>query len=93
MATDRGYLIYTTANFMRIVSSYHEQNSPLGSLKLAIPFYQSEILFLVGNINNLIYSSNKLTIWSDKRNEMIASIAFAEEIIDVLIEKCILFEK
>lgn len=78
---------------MRIVYSQHESEtiSSLGNLKIAIPFFQSEILFLVGEKNNEINPSNKLIIWSDKQNKEIGSVKLNQDIIDVLVEKYVFF--
>lgn len=78
---------------MRIVYSQHESEtiSSLGNLKIAIPFFQSEILFLVGEKNNKINPSNKLIIWSDKQNKEIGSVILNSDIIDVLVEKYVFF--
>jgi hypothetical protein len=71
---------------MRIVASYQEVENKrnLGSLKLALPFYDSEIIFIVGESNNTFCPSNKLIVWSDKSYSIISSILFKEEIIDIL---------
>jgi hypothetical protein len=71
---------------MRIVASYQEveNKQKLGSLKLALPFYDSEIIFIVGDSNNKFCPSTKLILWSDKSYSIISSIAFKEEIVDIL---------
>jgi hypothetical protein len=78
---------------MRIIYSHHESKiiANLGNLKIAIPFFQSEILFLVGEKNNKINPCNKLIIWSDKLNQELGSIILKSDILDVLVEKYVFF--
>jgi hypothetical protein len=59
---------------MRIVASYQEveNKQKLGSLKLALPFYDSEIIFIVGDSINKFCPSSKLIMWSDKSYSIIS---------------------
>lgn len=65
------------------MTTYKDKDEILGNLNFALPFFDSEIFFLIGSPNNTIHSDKKLLIWTDRNSSILSSIEFKEEIIDV----------
>jgi hypothetical protein len=88
LATDNGYRIFETYNF-NLVSEVDEIQNMIGSLKIVIPFYQSNILILVGKDKNSTFSDTQLILWDDSKKKKVGVILLKEDIIvyDVKITK------
>jgi len=86
IATDKGYKIYETYNFLQL-SEEDDYQDLIGSLKIALTFYESHLLFLVGKEDNTTYLSSHLIVWDDIKKMKIGVIILKENIIDAYVNK------
>jgi hypothetical protein len=59
----------------------------LGSLNVAIIYFKSELMFLVGSSENEKISERQFILWNDKLKMKLASIKLNEDIIDLVVDK------
>jgi len=90
IATDKGFKIFETYNFIQI-SEEDEIQDLIGSLKIAIPFYESYLIMLVGKNENSIFAPNHLVIWNDIKKMKIGMIILNDKIIDAKIFKDLIY--
>jgi hypothetical protein len=86
LATTEGYKIYESYNFLK-VSEDSEIHELIGSLKIAIPYYESKILILVGSDENTNLPSSQVVVWDDSAKKKLAVIMFKEKVINVCLSK------
>jgi hypothetical protein len=86
LATNEGYKIYESNNFIK-VSEDSDIDELIGSLKIAIPFYESNLMIIVGSDSNINFPSNQLLIWNDINKKKLGVIMFKEKILDVKVSK------
>lgn len=79
LATDKGYKIFESYN-LKQVSEEDEIIELLGDLQIAIPFYESNLIFFVGSDSNLNFPSNQVVIWDDIKRKKIGIIMLKEKI-------------
>jgi hypothetical protein len=90
---------------LHTVSSYNADgarlDTPNGSLSLVLPYYDTDLLFLVGGPPSPLYAPNKVVLYSLSSSQAIASIEFAslvsgiavrrDRLVVVLLDKVVLF--
>jgi hypothetical protein len=86
VATDKGYKIYESYNFLQ-VSEDDEYQDFIGSLRIALTFYESHLVFFVGKEENSTFLSNHLIVWDDIKKMKIGVIMLKENIIDAYVNK------
>jgi hypothetical protein len=86
LATNEGYKIYESNNFIR-VSEESDIDELIGPLKIAIPFYESNLIVFVGSDSNINFPSTQLIIWNDSRKKKLGVIMFKDKIYDVKLAK------
>jgi hypothetical protein len=86
LATTEGYKIYESYNFLK-VSEDSEIQELLGSIKIAIPYYESKILILVGSDDNTNLPPTQVIIWDDSTKKKLAVIMFKEKVVHVCLSK------
>jgi hypothetical protein len=86
IATDKGYKIYESYNFIQ-VSEDDDYQDLIGSLKIALTFYESQLVFFVGKEDNSTFLSNHLIIWDDIKKMKKGVIMLKENILDVYLNK------
>lgn len=79
LATDKGYKIFESYN-LKQVSEDDEIIELLGDLQIAIPFYESNLVFFVGSDSNLNFPSTQVVIWDDVKRKKIGIIMLKERI-------------
>ena len=89
LATNKGFLIYHTSNYHSITKE--TEYDYMGDLKLAIPLFNSELIFLVGKNGNQYIKSNQIFVWNHRLNKNIAILNFRIDIIDLKLTSHILF--
>jgi hypothetical protein len=90
IATDKGYKIYESYNFLQ-VSEDDEFHDLIGPLKIAIPFYESHLVMIVGKDESSIFPHTHLVLWDDMKKLKIGVILLKEKIIDAQITKEAIF--
>lgn len=60
---------------------------PDASLKIVLPLYSSNILFLVGGPPSPLYPPNKVVVWDDKQAKVVAELEFREDVRGLLARK------
>ena len=73
VASKTGYKIFETYNFLQ-VSEDDDLQEVLGSLKIAIPFYDSQLIAFVGSDDNVTFPSTQFVIWDDIKKKKIGFI-------------------
>lgn len=86
IATDKGYKIYESYNFLQ-VSEEDELQELIGALKIAIPFYESHLVLFVGKNEHSTFPQSHLVLWDDIKKLKIGVIMLKERIIDAKIFK------
>jgi hypothetical protein len=89
-ATDKGYRIYESYNFVQ-VSEDDEIQDLIGPLKIAIPFYESHLVMFVGKDATSTFPHSQLVIWDDIKKMKIGVILLKEKIIDAQMTKEAIF--
>lgn len=79
LATNKGYKIFESYN-LKQVSEDDEIIELLGDLQIAIPFYESNLVFFVGSDSNLNFPSNQVVIWDDIKRKKIGIIMLKEKV-------------
>lgn len=92
IATENGYKIYEAYNFIQ-VSEDDEIHSLIGPLKIALTFFESQLVFFVGHDNNTTFPPTQLVVWDDTRRKKVGVIMFNKDdkISDVKITKETIF--
>lgn len=77
-ATNSGYRIYSLSSFALLneEDDDNDVNATIGAIKIAIPFYQSELVFLVGKSQTSTIKDSQLVIWNDKKKSQFAMLNF-----------------
>lgn len=57
---------------------------PDASLRIVLPLYSTNILFLVGGPPSPLYPPNKVVVWDDKQARVVAELEFCEDVRGVL---------
>ena len=86
IATDKGFQIFDSYNFVQL-SVEDEYQDLIGPLKLAIPFYESHLVMLVGKNEFSTFPNSHLILWDDIKKLKIGVIILKEKIIDAKIFK------
>jgi len=86
IATDKGYKIFESYNFLQ-VSEDDDYQDLVGSLKIVLPFYESHIVFFVGKEHNTTFLSSHLIVWDDIKKMKIGVIMLKENILDAYANK------
>jgi hypothetical protein len=86
IATDKGYKIFESYNFLQ-VSEEDDFQDLIGSLKIALPFYESHIVFFVGKEDNTTFLSSHLIVWDEIKKMKIGVIMLKENILDAYANK------
>lgn len=86
IATDRGYKIYESYNFIQ-VSEDDDYQDLIGPLKIALNFYESHLVFFVGTEDNTTFLTNHLIIWDEIKKMKLGVIMLRENILDVYVNK------
>jgi hypothetical protein len=86
LATSEGYKIYEAYNFLK-VSEDSEIHELLGSIKIAIPYYESKVIVLVGSDENTNLPPRHVIIWDDSSKKKLAVIMFKEKVTHVCLGK------
>jgi hypothetical protein len=86
IATDTGYKIYESYNFVQ-VSEDDEYQDLIGALKIAIPFYESHLVMIVGKDEDSVFPHSHVVLWDDMKKIKIGVILLKEKIFDAQITK------
>jgi hypothetical protein len=86
LATTEGYEVYESYNFQK-VSEESEIQELLGSIKIAIPYYESKLMILVGSDDNINLPSSQVIIWDDSAKKKLGVIIFKEKVVNVCLSK------
>lgn len=76
LATNHGYRIFSSSTFYEVSHNDPVTNQAIGSLKIAIPLYQSSIILLVGLNQSSPYTDNQLVLWNEEIKTQEASLTF-----------------
>ena len=73
LATSRGYRVFDAKSFVSVckVDDYHEI---IGDLSLANTLFKSQLIYFVGNEDNITYTKSQLVIWDDIRKTKIGML-------------------
>ena len=77
LATNKGFQIYSINSLIKLSDSSNEK---LGELKIAIPFYLSSIILIVGKFSDSIVTNYQFILYDDKIKNQICIISFKEKI-------------
>ena len=77
LATNLGFQIYSINSLNKLSDSSNEK---LGELKIAIPFYLSSIILIVGKFSNSTITNYQFILYDDKIKNQICIISFKEKI-------------
>ncbi len=77
LATNRGFQIYSIDSLIKLSDSSNEK---LGELKIAIPFYLSSIILIVGKFTDSIVTNYQFILYDDKIKNQICIVSFKEKI-------------
>lgn len=87
IATNSGFKLYKMDTFSQVSEDDGFQYDIIGPIKLAIPFYQSHLIFIIGKNNTTKIKDNQLVIWNDFKKKKEATLTFKEQIINAKISK------
>ena len=78
LATNSGYRIYSMSSFTQLTETDDSSDimDMIGALKIAIPFYESEIILLVGKNQTSSIKDNQIVLWNDTKRTQLAMISF-----------------
>ena len=78
LATNSGYRIYSMSSFTQLTETDDSSDimDMIGALKIAIPFYESEIILLVGKNKTSSIKDNQIVLWNDTKRTQLAMISF-----------------
>ena len=77
LATNLGFQIYSINSLNKLSDSSNEK---LGELKIAIPFYLSSIILIVGKFSNSTITNYQFILYDDKIKNQICIVSFKEKI-------------
>ena len=77
LATNKGFQIYSINSLIKLSDSSNEK---LGELKIAIPFYLSSIILIVGKFSDSIVTNYQFILYDDKIKNQICIISFKDKI-------------
>ena len=77
LATNKGFQIYSINSLIKLSDSSNEK---LGELKIAIPFYLSSIILIVGKFTDSIVTNYQFILYDDKIKNQICIVSFKEKI-------------
>jgi len=86
LATDKGYKIFESYN-LKQVSEDEEIIELLGDLQIAIPFYDSNLVFFVGSDSNLNFPSSQVVVWDDIKRKKIGVIMLKEKVYSLRVHR------
>lgn len=89
LATSRGYRVFDAKSFVSVckVDDYHEV---IGDLSLASTLFKSQLIYFVGNEDNITYTQSQLVIWDDIRKTKIGMLFLKDSIINFYLTKNLL---
>ena len=78
LATNSGYRIYSMSSFTQLTETDDSSDimDMIGALKIAIPFYESEIILLVGKNKTSSIKDNQIVLWNDTKRTQFTMISF-----------------
>ena len=82
MCTDLGFRLHESGSGKLKVST----ENILGGLSLSQPYLNSNIFFIVGTGKNVDFPTNKLCLWDDAKQSVVAEVLFAEQIVDLKVK-------
>ena len=90
LATTRGYRVFDSKTFVSVckVDDYQEL---IGDLALAMTLYKSQLIYFVGNDENISYTRTQLVVWDDIKKVKKSMIFLKEPIITFILTKNILY--
>ena len=86
LATNKGYKIFESFN-LKQVSEDDEIIELIGDLKIAIPFYESNLIHFVGSDKNLSFPSTQMIVWDDNKKKKLGLIFLKDKIYSLKIQK------
>ena len=86
LATNKGYKIFESFN-LKQVSEDHEIIELIGDLKIAIPFYESNLIYFVGSDLNQSFPSTQMVVWDDNKKKKLGIIILKDKIYALKIQK------
>ena len=82
LATNLGFQIYSINSLNKLSDSSNEK---LGELKIAIPFYLSSIILIVGKFSNSTITNYQFILYDDKIKNQMCIVSFKEKIVSAKI--------
>lgn len=84
---DYSFRLFETYNFREVADKEDEYQQFIGRLKFLVPFYESHVIFLVGDKENLNFPPTHISVWDDRRKRKSAALIFNQEIADLKARK------
>lgn len=91
VATTRGFKVFDTKNFKQLTDNKDDYMELIGPLKFVFPFFESNLIFFVGNEENLNFPPSRVIVWDDRCKRKLGVLMFNSSVMGLKVNRSGIF--